>query len=147
VADPHPPVSPTCSHCQCGSLAGAGYPRDFVCRNGVAIDVDVWSEGWSRDSVYPLAPCHPGFCGTCRGGAELPDGDCETCGGTGNALGDNDSLARLRAARLTWAAEAERERRREKRLRHGARRCRPAQGQLRAAAVRRRARRHAGVNA
>lgn len=77
-------------------LQGSGWPQDVVCVNGVAIDIDVFTEGFERVR-HPLAPCHPGFCATCSGTGEFDDGDCESCAGTGSKLGANDSVERLEA--------------------------------------------------
>lgn len=98
-------------------LAGRGWPADYECVNGVAINIDVYFEGWERDVVAPLAPCHPGFCERCNGTGEIsasliaddvaPEeidpwhayfGDCPVCNGEGNVLGPNDSLERLLAS-------------------------------------------------
>ncbi|MDG4719383.1 hypothetical protein [Thalassospira aquimaris] len=80
-------------------LGTNGWPQDFECVNGVAIDIDCYVEGpW--DTCYP-APCHPNYCKTCLGtGAVEEDGgsvDCENCKGTGYTNGKNDSIARLKA--------------------------------------------------
>ena len=80
-------------------LGTNGWPQDFECVNGVAIDIDCYVEGpW--DTCYP-APCHPHYCKACMGTGEVEeDGgsvDCEACDGTGYTNGKNDSIARLKA--------------------------------------------------
>lgn len=86
-------------------LASKGWPQDFECINGVAMDIDEWSEGFINDETRPLAPCHPGFCTSCSGtGYNKDTGDCPACNGEGNTLGQNDSIARL-AAEIEACAE------------------------------------------
>jgi len=51
----------------------------------VLIDIDVAHEGWPRDTIFPVAPCHPGWAAQCA------EEDF-----------DNDSLERLAA----WADNA-----------------------------------------
>ena len=76
-----------CTHCQNGWFHDQRYGQDVECVNGVLIDIDVAHEGWSRDTLYPVAPCHPGWRAQSKG-----------------ADFDNDSLERLAA----WASpEAE----------------------------------------
>lgn len=50
-----------CKHCKNGWFEGRRYGEDVECVNGVLIDIDVAHEGWQRDTLYPLAPCHPNF--------------------------------------------------------------------------------------
>ncbi len=50
-----------CKHCQNGWFDDQRYGQDVECVNGVLIDIDVAHDGWSRDTDYPLAPCHPKF--------------------------------------------------------------------------------------
>jgi hypothetical protein len=65
------------------------------CVNGVAIDIDTYTEGWFRDVVYPVAPCHPRYCETCHGTGRCTSRSADI--GTANV-----ALAReLRAARTT----------------------------------------------
>lgn len=78
-------------------LQGSGWPQDFECVNGVAIDIDEFTEGCDTDEIRPLAPCHPGFCKACFGGI-FDNDDCPDCKGTGNTLGENDADVRLEAA-------------------------------------------------
>ena len=66
-------------------LGTNGWPQDFECVNGVAIDIDCYVEG-TWDAVYP-APCHPHYCRSCMGTGEIEVGNvdygCDDCGGTG----------------------------------------------------------------
>jgi len=57
----------------------------ILLENGVLIDIDVAHEGWPRDTIFPVAPCHPGWAAQCA------EEDF-----------DNDSLERLAA----WADNA-----------------------------------------
>ncbi len=41
-----------CKHCKNRWMGG-----DIECVNGVLIDIDVATEGWQRDVIYPPAPC------------------------------------------------------------------------------------------
>lgn len=52
------PVPAKCEHCRNGFLDGR-FGQDVECVNGVLIDIDEFYEGWARDTVYPVAPCHP----------------------------------------------------------------------------------------
>lgn len=74
---------------------------DIECINGVRIDVDVYTEGWERDAIYPPGPCHPKFCRACNGTGEAkashPTDDCPKCMGTGYRGGDCDAQQRLAA--------------------------------------------------
>tara|TARA_B100000678_G_C18224400_1_gene508231 strand:- start:776 stop:1150 length:375 start_codon:yes stop_codon:yes gene_type:complete len=75
------------------------YAKDFECINGIAIDIDNYIEGsWDMGFVGP-APCHPHYCGSCKGTGEvIEDGgtaDCEECDGTGYTNGVDDSIERL----------------------------------------------------
>jgi len=70
-----------CTHCQNGFLDNR-FGQDVECVNGVLIDIDEATEGWQRDVLYPVAPCHPAW------KKQLADKDF-----------DNDSLERLEA----WA--------------------------------------------
>lgn len=49
-----------CAFCRNGFL-GNRYGEDVECVNGVLIDIDVYTEGWERDTLYPVAPCHPAW--------------------------------------------------------------------------------------
>lgn len=62
------------------------------CCNGVAMDVDVFHEGYAHDTIYPPCPCNPKFCKTCSGTGWAPEDtpadsddcpDCDGCGWTG----------------------------------------------------------------
>lgn len=78
-------------------LGTNGYPQDFECVNGVAIDIDCYIEG-AWDDCLP-APCHPYYCKACRGTGEVEEdggaADCEECDGTGYTNGKDDSIDRL----------------------------------------------------
>jgi hypothetical protein len=50
-----------CEHCKNGWFDNQRYGCDVECINGILIDVDVAHEGWHRDVIYPLAPCHPDY--------------------------------------------------------------------------------------
>lgn len=50
-------MSADCKHCRNGFLENR-YGQDVECVNGVLIDIDVYTEGWPRDEVFPVAPCH-----------------------------------------------------------------------------------------
>lgn len=84
-------------------LASHGWPEDFECINGVAIDVDEWQEGHDESILRHPAPCHPHFCKACGGSGEFytEEGaeDCPHCSGTGYRNGKNDSIERLNSAR------------------------------------------------
>lgn len=94
MAKKPPGCDPTnCTHCGgTGYLADRGWPQDFECVNGVAIDIDEYTEGFERDLYYPPAPCHPQFHAECLGCG------CEGCEGSGYVGGyaANDSQRRLR---------------------------------------------------
>jgi hypothetical protein len=82
------------------------------CVNGVAIDIDEYTEGWQRDVVYPVAPCHPRYCETCHGTGEVHfpfggHGDCECCAGEGATGSPNDSQERLVAFAASAPSDAE----------------------------------------
>lgn len=47
-----------CEHCNNGFLDNR-FGQDVECVNGVLIDIDEATEGWSKDTNYPVAPCHP----------------------------------------------------------------------------------------
>ncbi len=76
---------------------------DYECINGIRIDIDVYTEGWERDVIYPPAPCHPNRCERCGGSgnateddAELHNSnDCPECSGTGYKGGAVDCRERL----------------------------------------------------
>jgi hypothetical protein len=92
-------------------LGTNGWPQDFECINGVAIDIDNYTEGsWEMSGLW-LAPCHPHYCKRCNGTGEtvyyengVPDGiiDCPDCNGSGATNGENDFLERL----ASYAADA-----------------------------------------
>lgn len=63
-----------CQHCIAGWFDGK-YGPDTECVNGVLIDIDVATEGWQRDVVYPVAPCHPMW-GRQQEGQDF-DNDCQ----------------------------------------------------------------------
>ena len=69
-----------CKHCQNGWFDGR-FGQDVECVNGVLIDIDEYHEGWQRDCLYPVAPCHPSWLSQCK------EEDF-----------DNDSLERLEAS-------------------------------------------------
>jgi len=82
-------------------LGSKGYPQDFECINGVAIDIDNYMEGsWDMGFVGP-APCHTHYCVTCKGTGEVTEdggaADCDDCSGTGYTNQINDSIERLTA--------------------------------------------------
>ncbi len=52
-------MSSNCKHCRNGFFEGQRYGQDVECVNGVLIDIDVAHEGYPRDTVFPVAPCHP----------------------------------------------------------------------------------------
>lgn len=52
-------MSERCAHCQNGWFHDMRFGIDVECVNGVLIDIDVAHEGWQRDTLYPVAPCHP----------------------------------------------------------------------------------------
>lgn len=54
-----------CEHCRNGFLDNR-FGQDVECVNGVLIDIDEFTEGWARDTVYPVAPCHPQWDEQCR---------------------------------------------------------------------------------
>ncbi|KXJ56540.1 MAG: hypothetical protein AXW12_00470 [Thalassospira sp. Nap_22] len=81
------------------------YARDYECINGIAIDIDNYTEGsWDMGFVGP-APCHPHYCESCCGTGERNhcvngienDDECGHCGGTGYTNQINDSIERLTA--------------------------------------------------
>lgn len=55
----------TCKHCRDGffdpNSGGHYFGQDIECVNGVLIDIDEYHEGWPRDVIKPVAPCHPMF--------------------------------------------------------------------------------------
>lgn len=67
-------MSADCKHCRNGFRGS-----DVECVNGVLIDIDVFTEGWERDVIYPPAPCHPDYCTACNGSGEHDGGDCPKC--------------------------------------------------------------------
>lgn len=91
-----------CPHCDHGWLGQKGWGGDHECVNGIAIDIDVFHEGWQPDFCYPPAPCHPAFCKSCGGtgdvgewqGHVLVSEECSACAGSGY-LGRNDCQERL----------------------------------------------------
>lgn len=56
-------MSAGCKHCQNGwfdpKSGGSYFGQDVECVNGVLIDIDVYMDGYPRDTLYPVAPCHP----------------------------------------------------------------------------------------
>ncbi len=68
---------------------------DVECFSGVAMDCDVFHEGYQKDVIYPPCPCHPKHCKPCRGqgliekwkGTNRYSIECKKCKGTG-WLGD-----------------------------------------------------------
>lgn len=81
-----------CHHCRNGFRGS-----DVECVNGVLIDIDVFTEGWERDVLYPPAPCHPDYCADCAGSGEKDGGDCAPCEGTGYVASKIDCNERLLA--------------------------------------------------
>lgn len=87
--------------CQGGLRCHLGGDRE--CINGVCIDVDVYTEGWERDVIYPPAPCHPNRCERCNGSGDATEidaeanhsDDCPECHGTGYKGGIVDCQQRL----------------------------------------------------
>lgn len=71
-----------CKHCRDGWFNGR-FGQDVECVNGVLIDIDEFNEGWSGNTIHPVAPCHPMYSRQCKD----PDGDWY-----------NDSIERLTAA-------------------------------------------------
>ena len=84
----NPAVQVQCAHCRNGWFAEQQFGQDVKCVNGVLIDIDVVHEGWQRDLLYPVAPCHPQWSAQKR-----------------NREFDNDCQARL----AEWASWAEAE--------------------------------------
>lgn len=82
-------MSEKCKHCLNGWFAYAKYGVDVECVNGVLIDIDIATEGWERDMLYPVAPCHPCW------SKQLKDARGETW--------ENDCQERLEE----WASRAE----------------------------------------
>jgi hypothetical protein len=68
-------MSEACKHCRNGFLDNR-LGQDVECVNGVLIDIDEFTEGWARDTVYPVAPCHPQWAEQCA--AEANGEDVET---------------------------------------------------------------------
>jgi hypothetical protein len=58
-------MSEHCKHCQNGWFDDQRFGQDVECVNGVLIDIDVYHEGWARDTILPVAPCHPGWAAQC----------------------------------------------------------------------------------
>lgn len=90
-------MAENCAFCKNGFMGS-----DVECINGVLIDIDEFTEGWTRDAIYPPAPCHPKYCGACAGTGDAGDddvgfSDCEWCGGTGYLGGVVDCQSRLEA--------------------------------------------------
>lgn len=59
-------MSEACKHCRNGFFENARFGQDVECVNGVLIDIDEFNEGWSGDTVHPVAPCHPMWDAQCR---------------------------------------------------------------------------------
>jgi hypothetical protein len=68
-------MNATCTHCRNGFLDNR-FGQDVECVNGVLIDIDEAHEGWQRDVVYPVAPCHPMWTRQQSGDDEFPN-DCQ----------------------------------------------------------------------
>lgn len=85
-----------CEHCDNGWLHNR-YGQDVECVNGVLIDIDVATEGWQRDTIYPAAPCE--YCAYCQGSTESDGQECPACNGTGWKSGQNESQNLL----IEWA--------------------------------------------
>lgn len=56
-----------CKHCQNGWFQDQRYGQDVECVNGILIDIDVYHDGYPRDTIYPVAPCHPMWERQCAG--------------------------------------------------------------------------------
>lgn len=59
-------MSQNCKHCKNGWLDNR-FGQDVECVNGILIDIDVYHEGYRRDALYPVAPCHPDWQRQCAG--------------------------------------------------------------------------------
>jgi hypothetical protein len=81
-------VSKDCKHCRNGWFDDQKFGTDVECVNGVLIDIDIATEGWHRDMIYPVAPCHPSWA------KQEKDPDMETW--------ENDCQERLEE----WASRA-----------------------------------------
>lgn len=66
----------TCEHCNNGFLNNK-YGQDVECVNGVLIDIDEYTEGWARDTLHPVAPCHPMWERQCAGDDDFPNDTLE----------------------------------------------------------------------
>lgn len=64
-----------CPHCKNGWFDGR-FGEDVECVNGVLIDIDVYTEGYARDEVFPVAPCHPMWARQSAGDEDFPN-DCQ----------------------------------------------------------------------
>lgn len=62
-----------CKHCHNGYFHDQRFGVDVECVNGVLIDIDVAHEGWQRDVIYPVAPCHPMWARQQAGDETFPD--------------------------------------------------------------------------
>lgn len=51
-------MTSACKFCKNGWLDNR-FGQDVECINGILIDIDVYHEGYERDLIYPVAPCHP----------------------------------------------------------------------------------------
>ena len=60
-------MSDNCKHCRQGYFDGQRFGQDVECVNGILIDIDVYHDGWQRDTDYPVAPCHPAWKKQCAG--------------------------------------------------------------------------------
>lgn len=71
-------MTAACKHCRNGFFDGR-FGEDVECVNGVLIDIDVATEGWATDTVYPVAPCHPQWAAQCKAYANGDDivTDCQ----------------------------------------------------------------------
>lgn len=61
-----------------------GRSPDMGCHDGVWMDVDEYTEGWERDTVYPPCRHNPAACSVCNGsGAHSVLDECSACEGSG----------------------------------------------------------------
>lgn len=81
-----------CKHCRNGWFDDQRFGADVECVNGVLIDIDEAHEGWQRDVVYPVAPCHPMWSRQQAGDEDFPN-DCQERLETWASLGTEDDHA------------------------------------------------------